>query len=178
DAMVGCSSDLFAAGTQLGQNGIDAVLVDGAQGSGGNTQLHPTILRGHPEAALVQVGEETAAGLVVCVRDVVAGLHALAGYLANAGHTHLERSGVAHSPGDGGPAAASPWGGPCAMREGLRLPRRPRIALQGPRSGQPDAASRALCSAQVPDCNRVPALAQPFRWRSRSSTPSRVSRSV
>src|SRR5690606_19702563 len=146
--MVGYSSDLFAAGTQLGQNGVDAVLVDGAQGSSGNTQLHPTVLGGHPEAALVQVGEETAAGLVVCVRDVVAGLHALAGNLANAGHTHLERSGVAHSPGDGGPAAAPRWAMPNAMRERIRLQLAPDRAPGPGYPGKPDAASRALSNAK------------------------------
>src|SRR5687768_10465918 len=58
---------------------------------GGNTELHPAVLAGDPEAALVQVGQEAATGLVVGMRDVVAGLHALAGDLAYAGHTHLER---------------------------------------------------------------------------------------
>src|SRR5690606_18549724 len=146
--MVDYSSDLFAAGTQLGQNGVDAVLVDGAQGSSGNTQLHPTVLGGHPEAALVQVGEETAAGLVVCVRDVVAGLHALAGNLANAGHTHLERSGVAHSPGDGGPAAGSWWTGRTRCGKGIRLHGRRRIAFRDRIRHVPDAASRQLCAGK------------------------------
>src|SRR3546814_20329294 len=41
---------------------------------------------GVPEAALVQVGEETAAGYVVGVRDVVAAHHALAGDLTSPGH--------------------------------------------------------------------------------------------
>src|SRR5690606_34214885 len=151
--MVGYSSDLLAAGTQVGQNGIDALLVDGAQGSGGNTQLHPTVLRSHPEAALVQVGEETAAGLVVGVRDVVAGLHALAGNLANAGHTHLERSGVAHSPGDGGPAAGSSWTGRTRCGKGFDC-----TGGAGSRSGpDPATAGRSeppIMRGQVVDCNR------------------------
>src|SRR5690606_36101016 len=146
--MVGYSSDLFAAGTQLGQNGVDAVLVDGAQGSSGNTQLHPTVLGGHPEAELVQVGVETAAGLVVCVRDVVAGLHALAGNLANAGHTHLERSGVAHSPGAGGPAAGPWWTGRARCGKGIRLHGRRRIAFRDRIRHVPDAASRQLCTGK------------------------------
>src|SRR5690606_19638691 len=106
--MVQSSSDLFAAGAHFGQHGVDAVLVDGAQGVHGNTQLHPTVLRGNPEAALVEIGKETAAGLVVGMRDVVAALHALAGDLANSAH------GVA--PGLDWPpiarAAAAPRGGP------------------------------------------------------------------
>src|SRR5690606_35813897 len=80
------SSDLFAAGAEIGQNDVDAVLVDGAHGSRGNAQLHPAVLAGDPEPALVQVREEAATGLVVGVGDVVARLHALAGDLANSGH--------------------------------------------------------------------------------------------
>src|SRR5688572_10654692 len=84
--MVVSSSDLFAAGAEVGQNGVDAVLVDGAQRVRGNLQLDPAVFAGDPEAALVQVRQEAAAGLVVGVRDVVASLHALAGNLAYAGH--------------------------------------------------------------------------------------------
>src|SRR5690606_1369044 len=80
------SSDLLAAGTRLGQARVQADLVDGAHGSGGNAQLHPAVLAGDPEPALVQVREEAAAGLVVGVGDVVTRLHALAGDLANSGH--------------------------------------------------------------------------------------------
>src|SRR3546814_4142226 len=53
-----CSSDLFAAGAQVGQDDVDAVLVDGAHGGCGNAQFHPTVLTGDPEAALVQVRSE------------------------------------------------------------------------------------------------------------------------
>src|SRR5207342_3513841 len=84
------SSDLFAAGAELGQDGVDAVLVDGAQRVRGNLQLDPAVFAGDPEATLVQVGQEATTGLVVGMRDVVAGLHALAGDLAYAGHTHLD----------------------------------------------------------------------------------------
>ncbi|CEE82956.1 conserved hypothetical protein [Xanthomonas citri pv. citri] len=85
-AMTAYSSDLFAARTQLFQNGIDAVLVDGAQCMRGNTELHPAVFAGNPEATLVQVGQEAATGSVVCVGDVVTRLHTLAGHLAYAGH--------------------------------------------------------------------------------------------
>src|SRR5690606_35869967 len=114
--MVQSSSDLLAAGTQLGQDGVDALLVDGAKGGGGNAQLHPTVLRGHPEAALMQVGKETAAGLVVGVRDVVTGPHGLAGDLANSAHVATPGSGLAtHGPGGFGPA---PPAGPGTLRCG------------------------------------------------------------
>ena len=84
--MIQFSSDLLALLAQVGQDGIDAVLVDGAQGRSRNAELDPTVLRGDPEAALVEVGHETTAGLAVGVRDVVAGNRALAGYLADFGH--------------------------------------------------------------------------------------------
>src|SRR5690606_32360490 len=84
--MVRSSSDLFAALAQVGQDGVDAVLVDRAQALGGNAQLHPAVLGGNPEAALMEIGQETAAGLVHRVRDVVAGRRTLAGDLADSGH--------------------------------------------------------------------------------------------
>src|SRR5690554_4794015 len=84
--MVRSSSDLFAALAQVGEDGVDAVLVDGTQALGGNAQLHPAVLGSDPEAALVEVGHETAAGLVHRMRDVVAARRALAGDLADSGH--------------------------------------------------------------------------------------------
>src|SRR5690349_23561276 len=83
------SSDLLAAGTQLGDHGLDAILVDGAQRGVGNAQLQPTVLAGDPEAALVQVRQPAATGLVVGVRDVVARLHGLSGDLTYTGHEGL-----------------------------------------------------------------------------------------
>src|SRR5690606_17586060 len=85
-AMVQSSSDLLALLAQVGQDGVDAVLVDGAQRGGGNTELDPTVLRGDPETALVEVGLEATTRLAVGVRDVVAGRRALAGDLADFGH--------------------------------------------------------------------------------------------
>src|SRR5690625_2303312 len=84
--MVRSSSDLFAALAQVGEDGVDAVLVDGTQALGGDAQLHPAVLGSDPEAALVEVGHETAAGIVLRVRDVVAARRALAGDLADSGH--------------------------------------------------------------------------------------------
>src|SRR5690606_41996977 len=84
--MVQSSSDLFAAGAEVGEDGIDAVLVDGAQGGSGNTQLDPAVFAGDPEAALMQVRHEATAGLVHGMRDVVAGRRTLAGDLAYTGH--------------------------------------------------------------------------------------------
>src|SRR5690606_34752802 len=180
--MVG-SSDLLAAGTQLGQDRVDAVLVDGAHGSRGNAQLHPAVLAGDPEPALVQVREEAAAGLVVGVRDVVAGLHALAGDLANSGH-NAPRWRWVYPMAWGTAAPAGPRGH--AMRCGSvvaagqapdRIPGR-----RGAPGGQPDAASQALCRPAGPPASRRPARgrrARPQRGRRRRSrTPSRASRSL
>src|SRR5690606_24549641 len=70
------------------------------------------------------------------------------GNLANAGHTHLERSGVAHSPGDGGPAAGSWWTGRTRCGKGIRLHGRRRIAFRDRIRHVPDAASRQLCAGK------------------------------
>src|SRR5215475_8624941 len=96
------SSDLFAAGAQLGQNGLDAVLVDGTQGLGRNAQFHPTVFARHPEAALVQVRQPAAPGFVVGMRHIVARLRALAGYLADLRHTYLVLDLAALSQGGSG----------------------------------------------------------------------------
>ena len=53
---------------------------------GRNAQLDPAVFAGDPEATLVDVGVELAAGGIVGVRDVVTALHALAGDLTNAAH--------------------------------------------------------------------------------------------
>src|SRR5690348_8231880 len=125
------SSDLLAAGTQLGDHGLDALLVDGAQRVVGDAQLDPAVLAGDPEAALVQVRQPAAAGLVVGVRDVVTGLHTLSGDLANAGHDELR--GVlltARWPGRHRPSGAARH----AMLEGCcnSLPRGPHRVADAP----------------------------------------------
>src|SRR5687768_8384095 len=148
-------SDLLAALAQIGQDGIDAVLVDSAQGSRGKTQLHPAVFAGDPEPALMQVREETAAGLVHCVRDVVAGRRTLAGYLANSGHTHLERylmlplAREAAAPPPAMVRGGSRFGSGfvrCRRREGIVVPVPPGHGQLLKELGRPDAASRALCT--------------------------------
>src|SRR3569623_3645938 len=117
------SSDLLAAGTQLGDHGLDAILVDGAQRGVGDAQLHPTVFAGDPEAALVQVRQPAATGLVVGVRDVVAGLHTLSGDLTYTGHEGLRnRYLTARCPGRHRPSGAL-WRH--AMLEGVALRGRP-----------------------------------------------------
>src|SRR5690606_6698806 len=157
--MVRSSSDLFAALAQVGQDGVDAVLVDRAQALGGNAQLHPAVLGSNPEAALVEVGHETAAGLVHRMRDVVAARRALAGDLADSGHKTpqwvADRSawGLYLARKAFGPAVHVGIHGRRAIRERCRGMRRlaqsaSGIALPGAdRAGFEDrqgAASRAL----------------------------------
>src|SRR5689334_23207762 len=87
------SLDRFALGAQAGEHGVDAVLVDRAQGVGGQAQAHPAVLALHPKAATLQVGEETTLRLVVRVRDVVAHDGALTGDLTDSSHGSLLRMG-------------------------------------------------------------------------------------
>src|SRR5690606_11453832 len=79
-------SGQFATGAQIGQDGVNADLVDGAQRLGGYTQADPAVFAFDPETARLQVGKETTLGLVVGVRDVVAHHRARAGNLAYACH--------------------------------------------------------------------------------------------
>src|SRR6185437_11106483 len=88
------SSDLFAAGAHVGNHGFDAILVDGAQGVVGHTQLDPAVFAGNPEATLMQVRQPAATGTVVGVRDVVAAHHTLAGDLTYTGHDDLRKNGL------------------------------------------------------------------------------------
>src|SRR3546814_6119032 len=52
-------SGQFAAGAQVGQHGVDAVLVDDADGLGGNTQANPAVFAFNPEPARLQVGQRS-----------------------------------------------------------------------------------------------------------------------
>src|SRR5690606_18619490 len=76
----------FTTGAHVGQDGINADLIDSAQRLGGYTQADPAVFTFDPEPARLQVGKETTLGLVVGVRDVVAHHRALAGNLAYACH--------------------------------------------------------------------------------------------
>src|SRR4051794_20439147 len=65
-------SDLLPAGAHVGQDGLDALLVDGLDAFGADAQRDPTTLTGDPEALLLDVRIPPAAGLAVRVRDGVA----------------------------------------------------------------------------------------------------------
>src|SRR2546429_9801323 len=79
--------ELVALGAQLGEDLVDAALLDGAHAAGGQPQAHPALLRLDPETLRVQVGQKPPALLVVGVGDSVPHPRLLAGDLANAGHT-------------------------------------------------------------------------------------------
>jgi hypothetical protein len=76
-------SDFFAAGAQVGEDRVYALLVDDAHAFGRETQTHPAILTFDPEPVGVQVGEKTASGFVVRMGNVVSRYRALAGYLTD-----------------------------------------------------------------------------------------------
>src|SRR5690606_12277337 len=87
--------DSFAAGAQVGQDCVDAVLVDGTDGLGRDAQANPAVFALNPEPARLQVGQETTLGLVVGVGNVVAHHGAFSGHLAYACHgcTFFVRAG-------------------------------------------------------------------------------------
>src|SRR5690625_2828755 len=125
--MIQSSSDLLATGTQLGDHGFDALLVDGAQCVVGYAQLDPALFAGNPETTLVQVRLPAATVLVVGVRDVVAGTHALACDLALTSHDGLhDRCGSPIGQDDVGPARQKPLRDvPGRLSRNRVAPRRP-----------------------------------------------------
>ena len=60
----------LTAGSHVGQHGVDAIFIDQAQSRAGNTQAHPAVLTFHPEAAVLQIGQETALGFVVGIGNM------------------------------------------------------------------------------------------------------------
>jgi hypothetical protein len=79
-------SDFIAALADIRENGVDALLVDGAKSMAGYAQAHPTVFAFYPEPMLMQIRVEDSLGLVVSVRDVMAYNTALARHLAYSGH--------------------------------------------------------------------------------------------
>src|SRR5580765_2552972 len=81
-------SDL-AAFAQVLQHDVDALLVDDTHARVGDAQPDPALLAFHPETTVLQVGVETALGLVVGVGHVVPDLRLFARYLADTCHGML-----------------------------------------------------------------------------------------
>jgi hypothetical protein len=76
----------FALGLKVGQDGLNAKLVDGAQRGIGDAQTDPALLVFKPETTVLKVGQKAALGLVVRVRDAIPDHGALFGDQANSGH--------------------------------------------------------------------------------------------
>src|ERR1700693_5961778 len=87
-APVWLALELVALGAQLGDDLVDAALLDGAHAAGGQPQRHPALFRLDPEALRVQVRQKAPARLIVGVGDSIPHGRLLASDLANAGHTH------------------------------------------------------------------------------------------
>src|SRR5512139_3912507 len=88
-------SDLDALGAQLGHDGLDALLVDGAHAVARHAERDPALLRLEPEALRVQVGQEAATTPVVGVGDGVTAHRLLAGDLTDFRHGWILRAGAA-----------------------------------------------------------------------------------
>src|SRR5579862_6621843 len=87
------ASELQALCAQLGDDLVDALLLEGTHAAGREPQPHPALLGLEPEALRVQVRQEATALLVVGVRDAVTDGRLLASDFADAGHScNLERN--------------------------------------------------------------------------------------
>src|SRR5471032_1362473 len=87
--MVAPYLDFFATGAHVGQDGIDADLVDYTQTSVGQTQGDPAVFRFNKNTTVLQVRQETTFGFVVCVGNIVADHRLLPSNLANTCHNAL-----------------------------------------------------------------------------------------
>src|SRR6516165_5554468 len=146
-------SELAALGAQLGDDLVDALLLDRTHTARREAQRHPTLLGLQPETLCMQVRQEAAALLVVGVRDSVTDTRLLAGDLADAGHTNNLEISVTY--GRGGASCPIPGralyqpGGAITRRRQVRPPHRCRS-----RSGM--ASTRGVAWANA--CSREVAL--------------------
>lgn len=84
--------NLLAARAHVGQNSINAVLVDGAQPSVSQSHANPAIFALNPELAILQIWQKTALGSVIRMRHVVPRHRRLAGNLTYSGHDGVPKS--------------------------------------------------------------------------------------
>jgi hypothetical protein len=87
-------SDLLAARPHFVKHRINAFLVDDTHALAGHFQSYESLFRFHPEAVLVQIGQEPTAGAVLGVGYVVSGDRTLSGYLTDSGHDILAWPGL------------------------------------------------------------------------------------
>src|SRR5690606_40168664 len=78
--------NFYAAGTNVGEHGLDALLVDDPNALAAHAESHPAVLAGHPVALPTKVGQAPLLGPDVRVRHVHAHERALSGDLADLGH--------------------------------------------------------------------------------------------
>jgi hypothetical protein len=82
---------LLATCTHVGQDSIDAFLVDNAQAFCAQAQFYPAVFTFYPDAARMQVGQKTTFGLVVGMGNIVTCDGAFPGYLTNSRHCFLQK---------------------------------------------------------------------------------------
>ena len=77
---------LDAALAHVGDDRVDAVLIDNSHALGGYAQFYPAILGLDPEFMSMQVWQKTPTRLVMSVRNVVSANRFLPCYLTDPGH--------------------------------------------------------------------------------------------
>src|SRR5258708_37289834 len=87
-------SDVLAARAQLGEDDVDAVLVDRAQPGVGQPKAHPAVLALDPELATLQVRQEPPPRPVIGVGNIVAPHPGFTRYYADSSHPSLPMLGI------------------------------------------------------------------------------------
>src|SRR5690606_32040487 len=82
----GARLDPHASCSDVGEHGLDALLVDDPDALAAHAESHPAVLAGHPVALPTKVGQAPLLGPDVRVRHVHAHERALSGDLADLGH--------------------------------------------------------------------------------------------
>jgi hypothetical protein len=75
-----------ASGAHIGENGVDAFLVDQTNACGGESDADEAVFAFNPETTALQIREESAFGFVVSVRNIVSHHRLFAGDLTYASH--------------------------------------------------------------------------------------------
>jgi hypothetical protein len=81
-----CSLNLDALGAEVGNDHIDAALLDGTQAARGDTQAYEALLGLQPKSVGMQIGQKPAALAVIRVRNGIPRFWAFARDLADSRH--------------------------------------------------------------------------------------------
>ena len=76
----------LTAGTQIGNDLLDTMLVNDSQALVRDAQTYESLLCFEPKALVLQVWQEAATSFIVCVRNVIARLRPFPRHLAYLGH--------------------------------------------------------------------------------------------